>query len=51
MAETTNVETDEELTEEEKRRKVVVLRMLAERDRRQPLSREEFRRMRDEGRC
>ena len=45
------MEKDEEFTEEERRRRVVILEMLADRDRRQPLSREEFKRMRDEGRC
>ena len=51
VTETTNIEADEELTDEEKRRKAAVLQMLADRDKRQPMSRAEIRRMRDEGRC
>ena len=40
----------ETLTPEEAQRKAVVARMLAERERRQTVSREEVRRMRTEGR-
>ncbi len=45
-----NLDAEEELTDEEKRRKRAVLQMLADRDERQPMSREEFKRLRDEAR-
>ena len=38
------------LTQEQARRKAVVTKMLAEREQRQPVSHEEIRRMRSEGR-
>ena len=43
-------ESSEPLTQEQEKRKAVVIWMLAERETRLKVSREEIRRMRDEGR-
>ncbi|MDE2933972.1 MAG: hypothetical protein OXS47_08895 [Chloroflexota bacterium] len=51
MTETTNAEAAKRLTPEQERRRAVVRQMLADRKKREPMSRDEFKRMRDEGRC
>ena len=47
---TRHTDSSEALTQEQEKRKAVVARMLAERDKRRKVSQEEIRRMRDEGR-
>ncbi len=47
---TSRTDSSETLTPEQEKRKAVVIRMLAERDKRPKMSREEIKRMRDEGR-
>ncbi len=50
MATRRQTDSSETLTDEQEKRKAVVIRMLTERDRRQKVSQEDIRRMRDEGR-
>ena len=50
MATRSNTDARETLTDEQAKRKAVVLQMLAERDMRRKVSRSEIQRMRGEGR-
>lgn len=47
---TRKADSSEAFTQEQEERRAAVIRMLAERDKRQKVSKEEIRRMRDEGR-